>query len=105
MKESERIEFKNDQKFWTCAKLSNLVKILSLITWSERIPNRKDSDYFDLYENFIWKATPWYKRFFNFIYRFIYFIIGPKFIVPILGCVVKRSYSYLKLSPDKTAPR
>ena len=63
---------------------------LYLKTQNERIPNRKDSDYFDLYENLDWRPTPWYKRILNFIYRFFYFITGPKFIVPILGFVQKR---------------
>ena len=54
---------------------------------NKRIPNRKDSDYFDSYENLYWRPTPWYKRIFNFIYRFLYFITGPKFVVPILGFV------------------
>ena len=54
----------------------------------ERIPNRKDSDYFDSYENLYWRPTPWYNQIFNWIYRFLYFITGPKFVVPILGFVL-----------------
>ena len=64
---------------------------LYLKTQNERIPNHKDSDYFDLYENLDWKPTPWYKRILNFIYRFLYFITGPKFIVPISGMVIKEN--------------
>ena len=56
---------------------------------NERIPNRKDSDYFDSYENLNWRPAPWYNRIFNFIYRFLYFITGPRFVVPILGNVLK----------------
>ena len=64
---------------------------------NERIPNRKDSDYFDSYENLYWRPTPWYKRIFNFIYRFLYFITGPKFVVPILG-FVQINVMFFKLS-------
>ena len=55
---------------------------------NKRIPNRKGSDYFDSYENLNWRPTPWYKRILNFIYRFLYFITGPKFVIPILGNVL-----------------
>ena len=69
--------------------------ICHLKTCNERIPNGKDSDYFDSYVNIYWRPTPWYNRFFNFIYRFLYFITGPKFIVPILGNVpVKLNFCF-----------
>ena len=60
------------------------------INSNERIPNRKDSAYFDSYENPDWKSTPWYNRIFNFIYRVLYFITGPKFVVTILGNVPEK---------------
>ena len=67
---------------------------LYLKTQNERIQNRKDSDYFDSYENLYWRPTPWYKRIFNFIYRFLYFITGPQFVVPILGFVQIKVYFF-----------
>ena len=66
-----------------------------------RIPNRKDSDYFDSYENLYWRPTPWYNQIFNWIYRFLYFITGPKFVVPILGFVIKRYKQYQQLSKTR----
>ena len=53
----------------------------------ERIPNRQDSDNNNSYINLYWSPTPWHNLFFNFIYRFLYFITGPKFVLPILGDV------------------
>ena len=82
---------------------------MSLKTQNERIPNRKATDnrlyddyssYFDLYENPNWRETPWYKQFFN---RFFYFITGPKFVVPFLGCVIKRSRQNVISSPMMTS--
>ena len=57
---------------------------------NERIPHRKDSDYFYSYENLYWRPTP---RFY-FVYRFLYFITGPKFVVPILGIVQEKVYFF-----------
>ena len=90
MIDSDRIEF-NDKnlELWTTARGYFKTQI-------ERIPNPKDSDYFDLYENLNWRPEPWYNRFFNFLRRFIYFITGPKFVLPILGFVIKRSKQYIK---------
>ena len=42
-------------------------------------------DYYDSYENPDWKPTPWYKKLFNLIYRWLYFMTGPKFVVPLIG--------------------
>ena len=51
----------------------------------ESIPIQRDSDYYDLYENPSWKPVLWYHRLLNSIYRCLYFISGPKFIVLITG--------------------
>ena len=56
----------------------------------ERIPNRRDQDYFDLYEIAQLKQTLWYQQLFNFIPRCLYFMTGPKFVVPILGNVLDK---------------
>ena len=60
-----------------------LVGLLSPKTLNERFANRKDPDYFYSYENPHWRPTPWYNR-------LLYFISGPKFVVSILGFVIKR---------------
>ena len=67
--------------------LGSLIHFLRFKTLGKRIPNPNDSDYFDPYENSNWKSTPWYNR---IIHRFLYFITGPKFVVPILGFVIKK---------------
>ena len=53
----------------------------------ERIPNRRDQDYFYLYETDQLKQTLWYQQLFNLICRFLYWTTGPKFVVPTLGIV------------------
>ena len=58
-------------------------------TLNSRFPNRKDSDYFSAYENLNWSPTPWYNRISHSIYQILYFTTGPKFVVPILGIVIK----------------
>ena len=64
-------------------------------TFNERIPNvSQNSDYFDLYEILYVRQRPWYNRFFNFIYQFLYFITGPKFIISILGFVPYKVYLF-----------
>ena len=70
------------------------------INSNERIPNRKDSDYFVCYENPDWKPTSWYNRIFNFIYRVFYFITGPKFVVPILGNVPENFNHHIYVKYD-----
>ena len=54
---------------------------------SQRIPNPKDPDYFYPYENPEWKPASLDNQIFNFIYRCLYFMTGPKFVVPTLGIV------------------
>ena len=61
----------------------------------ERIPNRRDQDYFDLYEIAQLKQTLWYQQLFNFISRCLYFMTGPKFVVPILGNVLDKVNSLI----------
>ena len=53
----------------------------------ERIPNRQDQDYFDVYKNAEFKQISCYQRLLNFISRCLYFLTGPKFLLPILGMV------------------
>ena len=55
----------------------------------ERIPDRRDHDYFYCYKNLDWRPIPSYKRFLNFVAKCLYFMTGPKFVVPILGIVPK----------------
>ena len=62
----------------------------------ERIPNRRDEDYFHLYANAEFKQISWYRRLFTFISRCLYFITGPKFVVPILGMVQYTKKSFYK---------
>ena len=50
-----------------------------------RIPNRQDPDYFDLYGNPSWEPPLWYHRPINLFRRCLYFMSGPKFVVPITG--------------------
>ena len=67
--------------------------IIFLENSNERIPNRKDSDYYDSYENLSWEPTPWYKKILNFMNQFLYFISGPKFVVLISGLVQEKRRS------------
>ena len=98
--EPERIEFfywwkqwsmntgisDNSDQLRTCTFAHPLISDLK--TQIERTPSRRDHQYyFDLYDNPQWKEIPWYSKFFNSIYRCLYFMTGPSFIVPILGIV------------------
>ena len=56
----------------------------------ERIPNRREQDYFYSYKNAEFAKIPWYQQLFNFISRCLYFMTGPKFVVPILGIVQQK---------------
>ena len=89
---------KTQVKFIPKIKFSNTtlrkIKILFvevIFRWSlktfERIPNRRDQDYFYSYKNDEFKQILWYRQLFNFISRCLYFMTGPKFVVPILGIV------------------
>ena len=60
----------------------------------ERIPNRRDEDYFYVYKNTELKQISWCQQLLNFISRCLYIMTGPKFIVPILGIVQKRKSSF-----------
>ena len=62
----------------------------------ERIPNRRDEEYFYSYKNAEFAETPWYQQLFNFISRCLYFMTGPKFVVPILGIVQQKEKSSKK---------
>ena len=68
----------------------------------ERIPNRREQDYFYPYNNAEFAETPWYQQLFNFISQCLYFMTGPKFVVPILGIVQqkKNSRNWTKKYPD-----
>ena len=67
----------------------------------ERIPNRREQDYFYPYKNAEFQQIPWYQQLFNFISRSLYFMTGPKFVVPILGIVLEKENSRLR-SRDRT---
>ena len=70
--------------------------MVPIISWNiplktlERIPNQRDEEYFYTYKNAEFIETPWYQQLFNFISRCLYFITGPKFVVPILGIVQEK---------------
>ena len=57
----------------------------------KRVPNRRDSDYFDSYENPHWKQTPFFLKVSTRSYQFLYFLSGPKFLVPFIGTRSKTS--------------
>ena len=84
----------SDSYLWK--QCSNRLRIInSAFQWKTfktlgRIPNRKDSDYFDSYENCYWRPIPWYNRIFNFISRCLYFMTGPKCVIPIVGNVLDK---------------
>lgn len=44
-----------------------------------------DSDDYDIYENPKWKPKTWYQRLLNQLFKILYCLTGPKFIVPIIG--------------------
>ena len=80
-------------KMGTPTPSSHMVPIIS---WNiplktlERIPNQRDEEYFYSYKNAEFTSIPWYQRLFNFIFRCLYFMTGPKFVIPILGIVQKQ---------------
>ena len=73
----------------------------------DRIPNRREQDYFYSYKNSDFIETPWYQQLFNFISRCLYFMTGPKFVVPILGIVQQKENSrfHLKERSPVTRPK
>ena len=64
---------------------------------TERIPNRRDSDYFYAYENPEWKPLSWYEQMSRFVYRCLYFMAGPKFVCSILGIVPEAFQLHIKI--------
>ena len=48
-------------------------------------PKKSLENYF--YKNAEFQRIPWYQQLFNFISQCLYFMTGPKFVVPILGIV------------------
>ena len=68
----------------------------------ERIPNRREQDYFYSYKNAEFAKIPWYQQLFNFLSQRLYFMTGPKFVVPILGIVQQKrnSKNLTKKYPD-----
>ena len=72
--------------------------------FDKRIQNRRDPDYFNLYENDDWRPSPWYQKLFHFIYRILYFMTGPKFVVSVLG-IVQFKAGIHRVSPAYTGPR
>ena len=80
---------------WVCI----MCRIICHIIWPnlsrlfktiERIINRRGQNYFYPYKNADFKQISWYQQLFNFVSRFLYFITGPKFVVPILGIVQQK---------------
>ena len=49
------------------------------------ILNHRDPDYFDLYDNPDWKPTTLYQEVITRISRCLYFLSGPKVMVPLIG--------------------
>lgn len=45
----------------------------------------QNSDYFDSYENPQWKPETRFQKLKNYLWRFVFFISGPKFILSTLG--------------------
>ena len=68
------------------------------IKLNKRFPNIKhhyndyNEYYYDLYEDFDSKPTPWYKKLLNAMSRCLYFMTGPKFLVPIIGDCLKSQF-------------
>ena len=50
-----------------------------------RIPNRRDQDYFDEYDNPSFEQIPLNQKVLAYMYRCLYFLSGPKFLVPFIG--------------------
>ena len=50
----------------------------------QRSQSRRTSIY-NVYENALWKPTPWYMQLWKRINQFLYFLTGPKFICSIFG--------------------
>ena len=50
----------------------------------QRSQSRRTSIY-NVYENALWKPTPWYMQLWKRLKQFLYFLTGPKFICSIFG--------------------
>ena len=85
---------------WLCLDPTPVIlyKIYNIpyLIWTQvkRIPNRREEDYFDLYENEQFQPIPWYQKIFNFISQCLYFMTGPKFVVPLLGTVQQKRQAF-----------
>ena len=50
-----------------------------------RQQRRSRTSIYNVYENALWKPTPWYMQLWKRIKLFLYFLTGPKFICSIFG--------------------
>ena len=60
-------------------------------TQTERIPDRKDDDYFDLYENPNWQPLSTSQKSLKRINRCVYALTSPKIVLSVLGIVRERA--------------
>ena len=54
-------------------------------TYRQQSSETKRTSIYNEYENVLWRPTPWYVQLWNRIWRFLYFLTGPKFICSMLG--------------------
>ena len=62
-----------------------------IATQGERIPDRKDDDYFDLYENPNWQPLSTSQKNLKKINRCVYALTSPQIVVSVLGIVREKA--------------
>ena len=60
-------------------------------TQTERIPDHKDDDYFDFYENPDWEPLSTSQKNLNRINQYFYALTSPKIVLSVLGIVRGRA--------------
>ena len=54
-------------------------------TYRQQRSQTKRTSIYNEYENALWRPTPWYVQLWNRIWRFLYFLTGPRFVCSLLG--------------------
>ena len=63
-----------------------------------RIPNRRDRNYFDEYENPSYEQTPFYQTQLIRLHQCLYVLSGPNFLVPFIGKCSTKDRLHIRLS-------
>ena len=101
-----RTDFSKSRTYWlsrTCFDHENFCRERPTPTYFHeacsnpniRTPNRHDMDYFDEYENPSLEEIPFYQQLLTRLYRCLYFLSGPKFLVPFTGKCSNINHDFL----------